>query len=156
MSKRLSVEDRFWSKVDKSGDCWEWKAHIGRHKRGGYGRFRFRGQAVGAHRVAYILARGEIAPGMCVCHTCDNRICVNPDHLWLGTSADNTADMDAKGRRGKPRTPGPAHYKAAFTADQIRYIRHSPASGADLARAFNVSPSCICNIRKRKKYRNVI
>lgn len=103
--------DRFWSKVNKAGDndCWEWQASL----RNGYGAFKFRGKMWIASRVAYTLTKGEIPNGLLVCHTCDNRKCVNPAHLFLGTYVDNAQDMIAKGRQYMPPTkdmlPPPPH-----------------------------------------------
>ncbi len=88
--------ERFWSKVDKSGDCWLWRGSVNPQ---GYGTFSFGGKSRGAHRVSYLLSKGEIGDGLCVCHTCDNPPCVNPDHLWLGTQADNMRDMGSKNFR---------------------------------------------------------
>lgn len=86
---------RFWDKVDKSGDCWVWTAYLGTH---GYGSFKLDGKMRRAQRVAFQLTRGPIPDGMCVLHACDNRTCVNPDHLWLGTHGDNNTDRAKKGR----------------------------------------------------------
>jgi len=78
------------------GRCWLW---IGRTKnRGGYGRLRHRGRLVSAHRMTWILSNGSIPVGMNVCHRCDNRLCVRPDHLFLGTQKQNLDDMRKKGR----------------------------------------------------------
>ncbi len=76
--------------------CVEWTGKVDRM---GYGKRQFRRKSWLAHRVAWVEARGEIPDGMCVCHTCDNPTCINPEHLWLGTRTDNNADKIAKGRQ---------------------------------------------------------
>lgn len=89
---------RFWSKVDKSGDCWTWTA--GRNDLG-YGQFSYGGKGgknVGAHRYAYMLTHGAIPEGAFVLHNCDNPSCVRPDHLRIGSQVDNMRDRSQRGR----------------------------------------------------------
>lgn len=93
----ISVEERFWTKVDikHPNDCWEWKAFKGKDN---YGWFHYKTGSETAHRVAYILTYGPIPQGLYVLHNCDNTRCVNPYHLKLGTQADNVKDMKDRNR----------------------------------------------------------
>lgn len=85
----------FWTCATKENKCWIWK---GKFFESGYPRFNFHGKSFKGHRLAYQFTKGEIPKGMCVCHACDTPSCVNPEHLWLGSSKENTQDMIVKGR----------------------------------------------------------
>lgn len=87
-----TIEERFWSKVDKTGECWLWQGA----KSSGYGKFSFKGSPLLAHRIAYEFAVGEIAEGLQVDHACRQRDCVNPQHLRLVTHKQNAENVDGK------------------------------------------------------------
>ena len=149
-----SIAERFWSKVDKSGDCWIWTAS---KRNRNYGQFWFSGKMEYAHRVSWVIHNGEIPDGegyhgMCVCHKCDNPSCVRPAHLFLGTNADNIADMFSKGRA--VRRSGESHPTAKLNETSVKMIRKYYASGACsqrwLARVYGVANSLICGIVNRK------
>jgi hypothetical protein len=104
-----------------------------------------------AHRAVWELIHGSIPSGLCVCHRCDCRACVNPSHLFLGTNADNVTDMHRKWRHSH----GETHHKAHLTTDQVREIRCSTDMGVTLARRFGVTPQSIRDVRRRKNWKHV-
>ena len=140
-----------------SGECWEWSGAI---IPTGYGRFNavtHRGrQAVPAHRFAYVSANGPIDGGLVVRHRCDNRRCVNPTHLELGSQADNLADMVKRGRAKKAR--GEMAGKAKLTADDVREIRRRASAGErhpPIARDFGVHTASVWAIVHRHHWAHV-
>ena len=130
--------------------CWLWERHSNRL---GYGRIRHNGEARQAHRVSFELRNGPVPAGMFVCHRCDTPSCINPDHLFLGTPADNCHDMIRKGRQVTLRGENAAGAK--LTNDQVRAIRTVPRYHgvcADLGRRYGVHESHISRIRSGKKF----
>jgi hypothetical protein len=104
---RITVADRFWSKVDTSGECWIW---AGARSTAGYGQITIEGRPTYAHRLSYEWAHGAIPDGLLVCHRCDTPACVHPDHLFAGTESDNRRDMVSKGRHRPARLSGEQHW----------------------------------------------
>lgn len=142
--------DRFWEKVSVNGEtgCWDWIAF--KDKRG-YGRLSAGSESRLAHRISYQLHRGSIPDKLFVCHHCDTPGCVNPDHLFLGTDADNVADMISKGRQAsKDQTThrGIDHGGSKLTELEIIAIRTSIGSSQrSLAKQYGVGQSQIQRIK---------
>ncbi len=144
----------FWDRVDRTGDCWLWKR--GRTKKG-YGELKIYGKTWYAHRLSWSITNGEITAGIKVLHRCDNPPCVNPDHLFLGTSLDNTRDMISKGRDCPPPTfIGANHPRAILTEDQAMDIlnRADPKKRnlSALAREYHISLQSVSRIARGKSW----
>lgn len=149
---RAPVDIRFWSKVHSTGSCWEWQGHV--NKTHGYGQFDWR-FALRAHRAAWLLIFGPIPEELQVLHKCDNKRCVRPSHLFLGTQKTNVHDCVAKGRisRGEHR---PQH---KLTTKDVIEIRRAYAAGELgyrlLSAKFGVRPCRIYEIVQRRAWRHV-
>lgn len=144
------VAERFWSYVSKSPGCWEWQgARIG-----GYGKFKINYKQVAAHRFSYELEYGEIPDGLFVCHQCDNRACVRPDHLFLGTPADNVEDAIQKDRWARGERSGRAKLTTA-QVQEIRALREEGVKLQEIADRFGISDSAVQFIVARKNWRHV-
>lgn len=130
---RYTPAARFWSKVARDAECWEWRG--GRMKKG-YGVFAIAdGVFIGAHRAAWILTHGPLPPGAFVCHACDNPQCVRPSHLFVGSALLNVRDMDAKGRRRTPRGEESASAKLCWS--DVEAIRATAVRGLNRWRRGN-------------------
>lgn len=152
---RPTLADRFWRRVRKSDGCWEWGGAV-RGK--GYGEIGRGGRGQGVvdtHRLSWELHFGEIPEGLQVLHRCDNPPCVRPDHLFLGTVADNMADKAQKGRAPSISNPGEQAGRAKLTNADVLAIRRRAAAGERLfqiARSFPVSASTIGQVVNRKTW----
>jgi HNH endonuclease len=138
---------RFNALVDMSGECWLWQ---GAPNGEGYGRIMIDSVRYQAHRVAYTIARGPIPTGLLVCHTCDVRLCVNPDHLFIGTDEDNMRDRDSKLRQSK----GSHRPHAKITEQQAVAIRADPRTHRSIANAYGLATCTVTQIKNRNAWRH--
>jgi len=142
---------RFWVKVGPPDEC-GCRVFTGARRGDGYGAFQMGKRQTGAHRAAWEFTYGPIPSGMKVLHRCDNPPCCEPTHLFLGTNADNLADMAAKGRS----THGARNPNARLTAEEVAEIRRRRASGetcAALAREFGVQFAAVSKITTGRTWR---
>lgn len=154
-----TFQERFWTKVTKNESCWIWTAY---RRPSGYGEIQrgVRGfGAILAHRASFILNVGPIPDGLEVLHDCpggDNPACVNPDHLWLGTQADNCMDMIEKGRAklnfdfGK----GESHPRHKLSQKDVDEIRLSNEPQRIIAARFNIWQSHVGRIKRRENWKD--
>lgn len=145
--------DRFWAKVDKRGpdECWLWTASL---RPNGYGQFTWHyPNVVYTHRFSYELHTGIDPKSSMVCHSCDVRACVNPNHLWLGTQADNLADASRKGRLRR----GEQHSKLFREKDilEMRRLYDEGMMQSVIADQFKASRQTINDIVRRKSWRHL-
>lgn len=146
--------ERFFSKVNKTDNCWEWTASlIGC----GYGNFKYKGKRYAAHRFSWELVNGKIPDGLLVCHKCDNRKCVNPEHLFLGTQKDNMQDCLRKGRLvlSFNRIPKNRVLKDPFIIEKIKKeIKNRTCSLKQLSTMLGYSESLLKSISCGRCYNN--
>jgi len=157
------LKDRFWSKVEKTDYCWNWTAHKDNK---GYGRIEINGKNCYAHRISWEMHYGKIPEGLFVCHHCDNPLCINPKHLFLGTQKDNIRDAIKKGRMNHlinnnnvNPSKGEKHYRAKLTENQVREIRKINSAGyipqRTLAGLFGISPQTLSFIVNNKTWKHI-
>lgn len=138
-----------YSKVDEQTGCRVW---TGGRQENGYGVTYGDGyKTTTAHRLAYQEYKGPIPKGMLVCHTCDNRACINPEHLFLGSSLDNNLDAQAKGRHPH----GETHGGARLTAIDVEVIRKSSLTQVELAKMYGVKQPHISRILLRQSWAHI-
>lgn len=148
------LDSSFWSKVDKSGDCWLW---TGYRMPSGYGRHTINGKEYLTHRLALEWRIGSrIPPGLCACHRCDVPSCVNPDHLWVGTRRENMIDRTSKGRQAKGETSG----ASKLSTSAAYAIRAAAAKGgygtqSALARQYGVSRQAVSQLLRGATWRHL-
>ena len=149
----MTLEERFWAKVDKSGGpdaCWPWIAH---RNGDGYGKFRVSSESVeGAHRVAFKLSGGVLTDeDPDALHECDNPPCCNPSHLFAGNSTINNRDRKQKGRSAVGEKAG----RARLTEDQVRGIRSSGKTIRELAKIHGVHFNTVQAVKARKSWEHI-
>jgi hypothetical protein len=154
-----SLDNRFEAAYVRGQDneCWLW---LGNKRGNGYGRIGIGNRRYeSAHRRAYRRFRGEIPDGMLVCHKCDNPLCVNPNHLFLGTTADNAQDRERKGRGYKisegPRAKGERHWHAQLTDQDVLAIRLDRRRAVAIAEAYKIHKSTVYKIINRRIWRHI-
>jgi len=141
----------FWANVKKTDTCWLWTGSV---QGDAYGKIVVCGKTISVHRFSKLLDLGEIADDLYVCHQCDVKLCVRPDHLFLGTAKDNMADAVNKGRmRRGERSP-----MSKLTDDKVRAIRQEYEAGAtqaELAAKFNMHQTNISRVIHGKTWKHV-
>jgi len=146
----------FFKHVNKTETCWNWMASTNH----GYGNVKILKKSIRAHRYSYFIHNNEMNQDLCVLHKCDNTICVNPEHLFLGTQIENIEDMYSKNRAkpflGAIRAKGENAGRAKLTNKQVEQIRRLKLKGKqtqkEISEKYNVSQMCISKIIKNKTY----
>jgi len=154
MGKPADINN-FWNKVKKTNSCWEWQGarQIQKGKKW-HGLLTFNKQGWLAHRFSWTIHNGPIPTGQYICHTCDNPACVNPDHLFLGSQADNMRDMNSKGRHADQKGIKQSNVKLS-EADVYLIRSHPDISSKWWAKNLDVHPTTINDIKKRRTWNHI-
>lgn len=151
---RRNNESDFWSKVEKTESCWLFR----NSKTAPYGEFCWNRVPERAHRVSWLLTFGAIPSGLFVCHHCDVKNCVNPEHLFIGTNADNMKDMKDKGRHVSAPQFGESNPMAKLTSQAVRKIRALLKKGQTqkkISKMFGVSRANIWMIKNERTWKTI-
>jgi hypothetical protein len=147
-AKHCSLKCRLDANSRQEGECIVWAGYA---RPEGYGEVDFNGERHLSNRAAWMAYKNEDPGELCVCHKCDNPRCINPEHLFLGTRAENSADRDRKGRQARGERNGPAK----LTEEQVRAIRADERGCRKLAKAYGVHMGTILSIRAKRTWRHV-
>lgn len=168
-NKECSPRCQIMNNIKDVEGCWEWQRTISKM---GYGKTRYLGKDETTHRVSFMVFKGEIPEGMNVCHSCDNRKCCNPDHLWIGTTKDNVQDCIRKGRRKLGSTKGyrylyrkknmnkkgENHHINKLKDNDVLEIRIMIENGnknKEIANRYDVDASVVSKIKNRKAWSHI-
>lgn len=146
--ERKEIES--YVEYDTNGGCWLWSLAPTRH---GYAQVKREGKTHRVNRLSFLAFKGSIPDGMQVCHSCDVRLCVNPDHLWLGGASENRLDCVSKGRGNIPK--GSDNGRSKLLLDQVREIRRLCSEGftqAEVSRMFSIDASTVSDIKRGKSW----
>ena len=152
--KECSVKCRFLNRIEITEECWIWKGNL--NLRSGYGLIRDGLKTKLAHRLSYEIFKGSIENRKCVCHSCDNKLCVNPFHLWVGSYSDNIQDALFKKRWNPPI--GDANGKSVLTTEDVMEIKKLISEKVKqkiIAEKFNIDQSTVSDIKRRKRWKHL-
>jgi hypothetical protein len=170
----LSLKERLLKKKKIKKSCWEWQGFI---MPNGYGRMSFKGKDQYVHRLSFAAFIGEIPKGKIICHSCDNRKCINPKHLWIGTFKENTQDACTKGKmkgfsrkvhseesKNKMRKPhninrkGEKHPNAILDENKVKEIRNLFSQGLtrkEISEIFKITKNCVKDVVLRRSWKHI-
>ncbi len=172
---------KLMQKIDKKGECWIFKGCLNAKGKNGYGLTSYKKKRILAHRLSFLLHKGEIPEGMYVLHNCpggDNRACLNPDHLWLGTYKDNAKDAMKKGRltpvwgrkktqeekdkiqrnRTIPNQKGIKHFRAILNDEKVLEIRRllmNKTKYREISAQFGIAIRSVADIKFRRTWKHI-